>query len=113
MICVSIGRGRHKHMIAEHQHLAELGAELVELRLDYINGEVNLRRLLAEPMSASRGAEPIADAYFGLYTLAMTTGRPRSAERHAALLSEAGFGPATWHPTRRPFLTAALSARKP
>jgi 3-dehydroquinate dehydratase/shikimate dehydrogenase len=48
MLCVSIGRGRHRHMIAEHKHLVERGAKLVELRLDYINGEVNLKRLLAE-----------------------------------------------------------------
>ena len=48
MICVSIGRGRHRHMIAEHRHLVEQGAKLVELRLDYINGEVNLKRLLAD-----------------------------------------------------------------
>ncbi len=46
MICVSIGRGRHKHMIAEHKHLAEQGAQLVELRVDYITGTVKLRRLL-------------------------------------------------------------------
>ncbi len=48
MICVSIGRGRHKHVIAEHKHLVDRGAELVELRLDYINGEVNIRRLIGE-----------------------------------------------------------------
>jgi 3-dehydroquinate dehydratase/shikimate dehydrogenase len=48
MICVSIARGRHRHVIAEHRHLVQEGAKLVELRLDYINGEVNLRRLLAE-----------------------------------------------------------------
>ncbi len=48
MICVSIGRGRHRHMIAEHRHLAEQGAKLVELRLDYINGAVNIKRLLAD-----------------------------------------------------------------
>jgi 3-dehydroquinate dehydratase/shikimate dehydrogenase len=35
-------------MIAEYKHLAEQGAKLVELRLDYISGPVNLRRLLAE-----------------------------------------------------------------
>jgi 3-dehydroquinate dehydratase / shikimate dehydrogenase len=35
-------------MIAEHRHLAELGAKLVELRLDYIAGPVNIRRLLAD-----------------------------------------------------------------
>ncbi len=46
MICVCIGRGRHKHVIAEHAHLVEQGAQLVELRLDYIAGTVNLKRLL-------------------------------------------------------------------
>lgn len=46
MICVSIGRSRHRHMIAEHRHLCEQGAKLVELRLDYIRGEVSVKRLL-------------------------------------------------------------------
>ncbi len=35
-------------MIAEHKHLAEQGAELVELRLDYIRRPVNMRRLLED-----------------------------------------------------------------
>ena len=48
MICVSIGRGRHRHMVAEHRHMVEQGAQLVELRLDYINGEINLKRMLAD-----------------------------------------------------------------
>ncbi|MCE5266980.1 MAG: type I 3-dehydroquinate dehydratase, partial [Planctomycetaceae bacterium] len=48
MICVSIGRGRHRHVLAEHRHLVDQGARLVELRLDYINGEVNLKRLVAD-----------------------------------------------------------------
>jgi 3-dehydroquinate dehydratase/shikimate dehydrogenase len=48
MICVSIGRGRHKMMIAEHRHLAEQGVKLVELRLDYISRSVNLKRLLTD-----------------------------------------------------------------
>jgi 3-dehydroquinate dehydratase/shikimate dehydrogenase len=48
MICVSIGRGRHRHMIAEHKHLVEQGARLVELRLDYISGEVNIKRLVSD-----------------------------------------------------------------
>ncbi len=48
MICVSIGRGRHRHVIAEHRHLVDQGTKLVELRLDYINGDVNLRRLVAD-----------------------------------------------------------------
>ncbi len=48
MICVSIGRGRHRHVIAEHRHLVEQGAKLVELRVDYINGEANIKRLVAD-----------------------------------------------------------------
>jgi 3-dehydroquinate dehydratase/shikimate dehydrogenase len=48
MICVSIGRGRHRHMIAEHKHLAEQDIRLVELRLDYIQGPVQVKRLLRE-----------------------------------------------------------------
>ena len=48
MICVSIGRGRHRHVIAEHKHLAEHGIRLVELRLDYIQGNVQVKRLLQE-----------------------------------------------------------------
>ncbi len=35
-------------MMAEHKHLAENGAQLVELRLDYIRRPVNLKRLLAD-----------------------------------------------------------------
>lgn len=46
MICVSIGRGRHKHVIAEHLHLADQGAQMVELRLDYIQRDISLKRLL-------------------------------------------------------------------
>jgi 3-dehydroquinate dehydratase/shikimate dehydrogenase len=34
-------------MIAEYQHLAERGAQLVELRLDYIGRHIDLKRLLA------------------------------------------------------------------
>jgi 3-dehydroquinate dehydratase / shikimate dehydrogenase len=48
MICVSIGRGRHRHVIAEHRHLVQQGAKLVELRLDHISGEVDIKRLLAD-----------------------------------------------------------------
>ena len=35
-------------MMAEHRHLAEQGADLVELRLDYVSNRVNIRRLLSE-----------------------------------------------------------------
>jgi demethylspheroidene O-methyltransferase len=49
------------------------------------------RLIVAEPMSG--GARPIrsTDAYFAVYCMAMRTGRVRSAEDIANLLSEAGF----------------------
>lgn len=45
MICVGIARGRHRHMIAEHKFLADNGIGLVELRLDFIQGKVQVKRL--------------------------------------------------------------------
>ena len=49
------------------------------------------RLLIAEPMAATRGAEPAGDAYFGLYLLAMGSGRPRTAREIGNMLHEAGF----------------------
>lgn len=48
MLCVTIGRSRHKAMLAEYKFLGEQGADLVELRLDYIGRHIDLTRLLAE-----------------------------------------------------------------
>ena len=46
MICVTLGRARHTKMINEHKELSEQGAELVELRTDYIGRAISLKRLL-------------------------------------------------------------------
>ena len=47
--------------------------------------------MIAEPMAQTPGAEPAGDAYFGLYLLAMGSGRPRSPREIAAMLRSAGF----------------------
>ena len=47
MICVSIGRSRWKMVVREHQALADKGAELVELRLDWISSVPDLNVLIA------------------------------------------------------------------
>src|SRR6478735_8522808 len=47
MICVSLGRTRHKMIIAEHKALADRGAQLVELRLDWLSHLPDLGRMLA------------------------------------------------------------------
>ncbi|MBX3420300.1 MAG: shikimate dehydrogenase [Pirellulaceae bacterium] len=48
MLCVTIGRTRHTAMIAEYEHLGQRGADLTEMRLDFIGRSVDLRRLLAK-----------------------------------------------------------------
>ena len=49
------------------------------------------RLLIAEPMAGTPGAEPAGDAYFGLYLLAMGSGRPRRPDEIRAMLRAAGF----------------------
>ena len=51
-------------------------------------------------------------AYFGLYLLAMGPGRPRSADRLAALIRAAGFDEVTPRPTRTPLQVGLLTARR-
>ena len=67
--------------------------------------------LVAEPMSGVRGAEPIADAYFAFYLLAMGSGRPRSLERLREMLRDAGFSDIAPRPTSMPMLTSVVTAR--
>ncbi|NLS91926.1 MAG: shikimate dehydrogenase [Planctomycetaceae bacterium] len=45
MICVVVARGRHRQVVAEQNHLAEEGIDLVELRIDYINGTPSVKAL--------------------------------------------------------------------
>jgi demethylspheroidene O-methyltransferase len=68
------------------------------------------RVLIAEPMSGTTGAEPMGDAYFGLYLFAMGSGRPRTVEELAGLLDAAGFGPPVVHRTHVPLLTRVVVA---
>ncbi len=69
--------------------------------------------LIAEPMSETSGAEPVGDAYFGFYLLAMGRGRPRSVRRLSELLLEAGFADPTVLPTLMPLQTSVLRAVVP
>jgi demethylspheroidene O-methyltransferase len=64
--------------------------------------------IVAEPMAGARGAEPMGEAYFGFYLLAMGGGRPRSASEIAAHLDEAGFRRVRRLKTPRPLLVSAL-----
>lgn len=46
MICVSIGRTRHKMLLAEIKEAARQGAQLIELRLDFIPRALDFKRIL-------------------------------------------------------------------
>jgi len=67
--------------------------------------------LIAEPMSGQAGTEPMADAYFGLYLLAMGQGRPRTPEEVVGLARSAGFRDARLRRTARPLLASVVVAR--
>jgi 3-dehydroquinate dehydratase/shikimate dehydrogenase len=47
MICVTIGRGRHSSLAEEWKEAAAAGVELVELRIDCLRREPDLKRILA------------------------------------------------------------------
>lgn len=66
--------------------------------------------LLAEPMAGTPGAEPMGDAYFGFYLLAMGKGRPRTAQQLTSMLRSAGFGRIRQLPTHLPLQTRLLRA---
>jgi demethylspheroidene O-methyltransferase len=66
--------------------------------------------LLAEPMAATPGAEPIGEAYFGFYLLAMGTGRARTPAELGGLLRQAGFTTPRLRPTRTPLLVRVMTA---
>jgi len=63
---------------------------------------------VAEPMADTAGATAMGDAYFGLYLLAMGSGRPRSAASLTQMLVEAGFVDVRLVPTRQPLLAGVL-----
>lgn len=70
------------------------------------------RLVISEPMSGGDRPDPATDVYFAVYTLAMKTGRTRSAADIARLLRAAGFcgiGPAR---SLRPFVTSVMEARR-
>jgi demethylspheroidene O-methyltransferase len=67
--------------------------------------------LLAEPMSGTPGAEPMGDAYFGFYLLAMGRGRPRRRDELAVMLEAAGFDHVRALPSRLPLQVQLLHAR--
>ncbi|MDB5351599.1 MAG: shikimate 5-dehydrogenase [Planctomycetota bacterium] len=51
MICITIGRGRHSSLLAEWKAAADAGAELVELRIDCLRRDPDLKRILGNRLT--------------------------------------------------------------
>jgi len=66
--------------------------------------------LVVEPMAGVPGAEPVGEAYFALYLLAMGSGRARTPAELERLLREAGFRAIRHHAVRSPIRTGVISA---
>ncbi|MEM8788117.1 MAG: methyltransferase [Pseudomonadota bacterium] len=105
------------------------GADAISLiRVLYDHDDAVVRRILAaahaalppggriivsEPMAGGARPSRAGDAYFGLYTAAMTSGRPRAPETHAEFLADAGFARPRILRPRQGFVTRVVTARKP
>lgn len=70
------------------------------------------RLIISEPMSGGAKPDPATDVYFAVYTLAMQTGRTRSADEISGILSSVGFAEIRPLAGPRPYVTSAITAKK-
>ena len=70
------------------------------------------RVIISEPMSGGKKPIRSGDSYFGFYTMAMSTGRPRSPREHQHFLKKVGFRLVKKHKGTREFITQVISAQK-
>jgi demethylspheroidene O-methyltransferase len=71
------------------------------------------RLIVSEPMSGGAQPDAATDVYFAVYTLAMGTGRTRSADEITTLLRAAGFEKVSKVKTLRPYVTSVLQGCVP
>ncbi len=71
------------------------------------------RLIVSEPMGGGARPDISGDVYFAFYTMAMQTGRARSAEEIEAMCRAVGFEQFEAPKPLRPYVTRVLTARKP
>ncbi|WP_299146384.1 methyltransferase [uncultured Tateyamaria sp.] len=71
------------------------------------------RLIVSEPMGGGARPDRAGDVYFAFYTMAMQTGRARSAAEITALLQEAGFAQINSPAPARAYVTRVLTAVRP
>jgi demethylspheroidene O-methyltransferase len=92
-----------------HDHDDDAALAILRAARQALDSEGTL--LIAEPMSGAAGAEPVGDAYFAFYLLAMGHGRARTPAELTRLLNTAGFSRVRQVPTAMPLLTGLLVAQ--
>lgn len=91
-----------------HDHDDDVVLELLARVRDALPAGGTL--LIAEPMAGTPGAEPVGDAYFGFYLLAMGSGRARTRAEIDGLLAASGFRTSQWHATPIPLICSVISS---
>lgn len=71
------------------------------------------RLIVSEPMGGGSKPDISGDVYFAFYTMAMQTGRARSAQEIEAKCRAVGFDQFEMPKPLRPYVTRVLTARKP
>lgn len=71
------------------------------------------RLIISEPMSGGAVPERAGDVYFAFYTMAMRTGKTRSAAEISRFCADAGFSQIRAPQARRPFVTSVVTCVKP
>jgi demethylspheroidene O-methyltransferase len=70
------------------------------------------RLIIAEPMSGGAKPDRLTDVYFAVYTMAMQTGRTRSAAEIAQMLSQVGFVSICIKTGFRPYVASVVTAER-
>ncbi len=68
--------------------------------------------IISEPMSGGDKPDRAGDVYFAFYTMAMQTGRARSADQIARLCADAGFANIRCPRPARSYVTRVVTAQK-
>ena len=68
--------------------------------------------IISEPMAGNEKPTRSGDAYFGFYTLAMTSGKPRSKNEHFKVLKKSGFVQLKFLQGTNDFVTSVILAKK-
>lgn len=93
-----------------HDHDDDVASAL--LRAAWRALPANGRIVIGEPMAGAETAEPVGDAYFGFYLLAMGSGRARRPAEIAAMLKAAGFDDISTPASRMPLIASVITAKK-